>query len=197
MAEAPGLPVADLYHLLMDRGGHFEAAKQDAIRRSQRPSTVFSTPKPPALARAATVPLTAPVDIQEQLEDETYVKIDFDDPDFKFDNDAPVEPPSELGRRRHHNQAQPKKTASKSIAKPVKNIARARDINRGMRATSYDLAFIVPDDEVLEDSDETYSMSDDSGTSDVDMTDDGTDSCIDMEPEYSYNSNILSSLSSG
>ncbi|KAL1596768.1 hypothetical protein SLS59_007800 [Nothophoma quercina] len=68
------------------------------------------------------------------------------------------------------------------------------DINRGMRATSYDREFIVPDEEViLENSDDTYSDSSDNSTSDIDTTDDGTDLAIDMEPEYAYNSDILSS----
>ena len=71
----------------------------------------------------------------------------------------------------------------------------AGDINRGMRETSYDRSFIVSDEEVLvEDSDDTYSESD---GADVDMTDDGTDPTIDMEPGYSYNSDILSSPMSG
>ena len=65
-----------------------------------------------------------------------------------------------------------------------------------MRETSYDRSFIVPDEVVFEfeDSDATYS---ESGQVDVDMTDDGTDLTIDMEPEYSYNSDILSSPCSG
>lgn len=59
-----------------------------------------------------------------------------------------------------------------------------------MRETSYDRSFIVPDEEVLLEDSDTYSESEEV---DIDMTDDGTDLTIDMEPEYSYNSDILSS----
>jgi hypothetical protein len=247
MAVAPGLPVADNYHLLMERRGHLEAAKQDVIRQSQQPPASSRTRKPLESGRAATIPLIAAVDVQEKVKDEPYIKIDFDDADFIWDRDAPVEPPSEPSRRKHPSQARPKKTAKFPTAKPTQStvevvrpsgsaFARYRsgavprspdtpsrssakeptclrtpsratkvpkghaakrskgkgtgDINRGMRETSYDRSFIVPDEEVLEDSDETYSESDEV---DIDMTDDGTDLTIDMEPEYSYNSDVLSS----
>ncbi|KAF3041886.1 hypothetical protein E8E12_004789 [Didymella heteroderae] len=185
MAVAPGLPVADIYHLLMERRVHFEAAKQDVIRQSQRP---FATQRPQPQTRAATFPSTRSDDIQRDVENDTYIKIDFDDPEIIFDKDAPTESLPESSRQRRPSQARPKKSAKKSTVKSSKGRV-AGDINRGMRETSYDRSVIVPDEEVLEDADETYSESD---NADVDMTDDGTDLTIDMEPEFSYNSDILS-----
>ena len=250
MAVAPRLPVADLYHLLVDLKGHLEGAKQEAIRRSQAPFSP-SPPRQSDSGRAATVPI--PNKAQDDVDDDDKIKIEFDHT-FTWDNDAPAAPPPELGRRRHHNKPIPK-TASKPAkpigkssrslmsapassrcftfpetvsakpcppatksfkaqhAKPTKSFDAAGkprkghaikvtkgkaktsgDINRGMRATSYDREFIVPDEEViLENSDDTYSDSSDNSASDIDMTDDETDLAIDMEPEYAYNSDILSS----
>lgn len=250
MVIAPRLPVADLYHLLMEKKGRFEEAKQDVIRQSQRPFATPPTQRPLPPARAATVPTIVPADLHEGDEDGIYMKIDPDDPSFIYDNDAPVEPPAVTGRHRRNNQVRSKKsaknanaTAMKSTTKgarpsdsasarprspsysvpclpstPTKSCVKtptypttptraaksrkghiakiskgksARDINRGMRETSYDRSFIVPDEEVLlVDSDDTYSESDEA---DIDMTDDGTDLTIDIEPEYAYNSDILSS----
>lgn len=250
MAVAPELPVADLYHLLVDLKGHLEGAKQEAIRRSQAPFSP-SPPRQSDSGRAATVPI--PNKAQDDVDDDDKIKIEFDHT-FTWNNDAPATPPPELGRRKHHNKPIPK-TASKP-AKPIGNPSRSLmsapassrcftfseifsakpsppatksskaqhakptksfdavgkprkghaikvtkgkaktsgDINRGMRATSYDREFIVPDEEViLENSDDTYSDSSDNSASDIDMTDDGTDLAIDMEPEYAYNSDILSS----
>lgn len=234
MAVAPGLPLADLYHILVDRKGHFEVAKQEVLRLSQERVTSPPARTPFASGRAATVPLTAAINLEES-KDDTYIKIDFDDPDFMFDNDAPTEPSSESGRQRRYSQTKPKKVAAKVTKKPTKSALNANprssdtrtkspakgptwrktpsrpaksskghvvkssqgkgvgDINRGIRETSYDRSFIVPDDEVPEDSDETYSESDEV---DIDMTDDGTDLTIDMEPEFAYNSDIMSSSSS-
>ena len=235
MAAAPGLPVADLYHLLVDLKGHLEGAKREAIRRSQAPFSP-SPPRQSDSGRAATVPI--PNKAQDDVDDDDKIKIEFDHT-FTWDNDAPAAPPPELGRRRHHNKpipktaskpassqcftfseifsAKPSPPATKSFkaqhAKPTKSFDAAGkprkghaikvtkgkaktsgDINRGMRATSYDREFIVPDEEViLENSDDTYSDSSDNSASDIDMTDDETDLAIDMEPEYAYNSDILSS----
>lgn len=229
VAVAPGLPLADLYHILMDRKGHFKVAKEEVLRLSQERVTSPPAWTPFASGRAATVPLTAAINLEES-KDDTYIKIDFDDPDFMFDDDAPTEPPSEPGRQRRYSQTKPKKVAAKVTKKPAKSALNVNpcssgtrtkspakgptwrktpsppaksskghvvkssqgkgvgDINRGMRETSYDRSFIVPDDEVPEDSDDTYSESDEVG---IDMTDDGIDLTIDMEPEFAYNSDIL------
>ncbi|KAF1361573.1 hypothetical protein EJ07DRAFT_154342 [Lizonia empirigonia] len=97
MAVAPGLPVADLYHLLMERGGQFEATKQEVIRASQAPRARPSQYRPNANGRAAVVPCASPIDDQEE---EKYIKIDLDDPAFMWDNDAPATPPPEPCRRK-------------------------------------------------------------------------------------------------
>jgi hypothetical protein len=249
MVVAPGLPVADLYHLLMERKGRFEEAKQDVIRQSQKSFAKPRTQRPLPPARAATVSTTVPNDMQTEVEDDTYIKIDFDDPGFIYDNDAPVEPLAEAGRHRRNSQVRSKKSVKKSTTKPTKSSTNATrlsgttstrlqspscsvrrppstptksrtktptyhttprraadfikghaaksvtgkgagDINRGMRETSYDRSFIVPDEEVLLEDSDTYSESEEV---DIDMTDDGTDLTIDMGPEYSHNSDILSS----
>ncbi|UPX10080.1 uncharacterized protein EKO05_0000752 [Ascochyta rabiei] len=69
----------------------------------------------------------------------------------------------------------------------------AGDINRGVRETSYDRSFIVFDDVLIEESDVTYSGSDDGTTSDTDMNDDETGLSIDMETQSTFNVDILSS----
>lgn len=233
------MPVADIYHLLMERRGHFEAAKQDVIRWSQQPPTSSHTRRPFESGRATTVPITVATNTQGVVEDEPYIKIDFDNPDFIFDKDAP-ESFSEPSRRKRQSQVRPK-NAKKPTAKPLKRTISAvqtsrtptrlrspsycvprspytptkspartpevgpkprkgqavksskskvvGDINRGLRETSYDRSFIVPDEETLN-SDEHFSESDEA---DIDMTDDGTDLTIDMQPEFAYNSDVLPS----
>ena len=251
MAVAPGLSVADLHHLLVDRKGHFEAAKQSVTRASQVPLAPRPLLNPFILPRAVTAPLSAPTDNQREVESEPYIKIDLDDSVFIWDNDAPATPPPEPNRHKQSKRAKPRKFMLKTTTKPIKSTKKASrasklapaharspmsscpcspsahnapstkathssqtpnsaakphkghavksskgrsigDINRGIRETSYDRSFIIPD-EVLDDSDDTYSESDGESSSDVDMTDDGTDLNIDMEPEYAYNSDILSS----
>lgn len=147
--------------------------------------------------------------------DESKIKIDLDDPILTWDNDTPATSPKLIGQQRRQSRYKPdrttaakSKTSSRTAVagddvdrgKPptshiVKSSKRTGGINRGIRATSYDLEFIVPDDEVTEHLDGKYSESGASTTCDIDMTDDGTDLFIDMEPEYAYNSDILSSPS--
>ncbi|XPS78333.1 hypothetical protein M3J09_010349 [Ascochyta lentis] len=226
MAVAPGLPIADLYHLLSEKGGRLEAAKQELSDRSQIAPTPSSA-NPIALARASTVPLTKPIYIEDDGRDEPYIKIDLDDPAFMWDNDAPTTPPPETSRRKQNSKAKPNltpksfarptakhkrprptdarstKTTGKQTAVPTKKllepgVARrskggdAGDINRGTRETSFDRSFIASDDEIVENSDDTYSDSEDGAASDINMNDDETDLSIDMEPRYAFNANILS-----
>lgn len=213
MAVAPGLPVADLYHLLMDKNGHFEAAMKDVVRASQAPrnASLYSNALSPS--RAAATPLACLQRVSEEPKDDAEIKIDFDDPMFTWDNDAPASPLPEPRRRKDRTQKTPKgirfKSKVSSSIRPTKGTAsnptqhkshivkrsrRTGDINRGIRATSYDLEFIVPDDEVLANSDDTYTdASEHSAVSYIDKTDDGTDLLIDMEPEYAYHSDVLRS----
>lgn len=240
MAVAPGLPVSDLYHILVEKKGHFEVAKQDLIRASQAPCAQYLRAKLNVSSQAA------PIEDDYVDKEEDMIKIDLDDPVFMWDNDAPATPPPEPLRRKQSSKAKTGTTArqKKSGMQPVqsnKSIEQAQrpkavrscppnmsnvqherttkvgtvspspaafsgcyssdgtkakvavGINRGIRATSYDLEFIVPDDRFIEDTDESYSESDGSYSSDIDMDDDGTDLGIDMEPEYAYNSEVLSS----
>lgn len=203
MAIAPGVPVADLYHLLVNKKCLFDAANQEAMRMSENPFT----PKPAKAsiqARAATVP---PTDSVHQEDDSAgpWIKIDFDNPAFRYDHvDAPATPPPDS--RRQKQRKRPKENTRKTTTEPLKGVrgdrkstsCRQSDINRGVRETSYDRDFVVPDDDdgALDNSDDSYSDSDESATSDTDMMDDDADLSIDMEPPYAYNSDILSSPSS-
>lgn len=54
----------------------------------------------------------------------------------------------------------------------------------------------MPDGEIREGSDDTYWDTDDSAANCTNTTDDGTDLLVDVEREYIYNSDILSSPSS-
>jgi hypothetical protein len=125
MVVAPGLPVADIYHPLMERRGRLEEAKQDVIRQNQRMFTTSSMRKPLPGARVATVSATITNEVEEKDEDDTYIKIDFDDPSFLYDNDAPMEPSAEASRQRRNGQVRPKKSARKSAAKPTKSATNA------------------------------------------------------------------------
>ncbi|KAJ4357029.1 hypothetical protein N0V95_002835 [Ascochyta clinopodiicola] len=232
MAVAPGIPVADLYNLLHEKKGSFEAAKRALLNASRLPR---KTPSliPAAPTRATTVPLTRLGASEDDDRDEPYIKMDLDDPAFMWDNDVPATPPPEPRGRKQNSQGRLKELTAKfftkapagawhskhsatfpskkfghQIADSTKNACKgsiankmkgkgAGDINRGMRETSYDRGFIVPDEEMVEESDITYSGSDDDTTSDTDITDDGTDLSIDMEPEYAFNADILSSSGFG
>lgn len=125
MVVAPGLPVADIYHPLMERRGRLEEAKQDVIRQNQRMFTTSSMRKPLPGARVATVSATITNEVEEKDEDDTYIKIDFDDPSFLYDNDAPMEPSAEASRQRRNSQVRPKKSVRKSAAKPTKSATNA------------------------------------------------------------------------
>ncbi|KAF3006068.1 hypothetical protein E8E13_010986 [Curvularia kusanoi] len=212
MAVAPTLPVAELYHLLMENCGRFEMAKGEAVRRSQIP------PNPTPLPRAGAAQLTKPVG-EDDATDETVVKIDYDDEIFLYDMESLDLSP----RKSKPDTSKPKKpkkrppTPSKNLRKTCTTESKGQttkgkacktkdkgyvleevspytgDINRGIRETSEDRAFVVPDDEVLfENSDADYSDSDHSTSSEEDLLGEEEDLAIDIEPEYAYNSDVLS-----
>jgi hypothetical protein len=247
MAVAPGLPVAHLYKLLVERfKGNFKPAKEHVIRQSRAPRTPPPLPSRVATARSGTDPLAKSIHTQGDDGDETMIKIDLDDPAFMWDNDAPTSPLPQTQRKNSQSRHKKAKSMPESTTTYTKGLSsaspRSRDFtsvgttllkgraknasmtiktpgrakktssrhnlvcdehlkaisvegtNRGMRETSHDREFIVPDDEVFEDSDGSYITSDDVSTSDIDMDgDDGIDLSIDMQPEYAYNSEILSS----
>lgn len=184
LAIAPGLPVADLYHLLMEKEGHFEVAKQNVMRMSQTPLTSTSLP-----VREKTMPLADPVVEGEEIK----VKIDFDDEFFIYDAECPETQLPDLRRpkpRSHTKEV--KKGLQKSTLKPRKGVARKKstedsgeytgDINRGIRETSHDREFIASDDEVpLDDSDADYSDSDQSVATVTSSSESDTDMAIDEE----------------
>jgi hypothetical protein len=88
MAVAPAFSVSQLYHLLVDKEGHFETAKEYIMPRSpasQTASYPTTSIKPQAI-------LSQPSDsdpTQDPYDDQVMVKIDWDNSDLLFDNDAP------------------------------------------------------------------------------------------------------------
>lgn len=184
---APGLPVADLYHLLMEKEGRFEAAEEDIVRKSQTPFILTSLP-----VREKTMPPADPV-----LEDEDVkVKIDFDDEFFIYDAECPDTQLPDL--RRPKQRSRPKKAKKglqKAAPKPRKGFATKKstketgeytgDINRGVRETSHDREFIASDDEApLDDSDPDYSDSDRTAATDTSSSECDTEMEVREEPVY-------------
>jgi hypothetical protein len=186
MAIAPGLPIADLYHLLVEMEGCFETAKEHVIRQSQ---TLFSSTSLPV--REKTIPPADPV----PEGDEVTVKIDFDDEFFIYDAECPDTQLPDL--RRPKQRSHPKKVKNglkKPAPKPRKGIATKKhtgeqdeytgDINRGIRETSHDREFIASDDEVpQDDSNADYSDSDQSVATVTSSTESDTDMAVDEESE--------------
>jgi len=185
LAIAPGLPVADLYHLLVEKEGRFEAAKEHVIRQSQTPFSSTSL-----AVREKTIPPADPVPKDEDVK----IKIDFDDDFFIYDDECPDNQLPDL--RQPKQSSHPKKAKkSRDVPKPRKGLATKKtaresgeytgDINRGIRETSHDREFIASDDEVpLDDSDADYSDSDQSVATVTSSSDSDTDMAIDEEPEY-------------
>ena len=223
MAIAPGLPIADLYHILVEKEGRFEVAKQNVIRMSQTPSTSTSLP-----VRAKAVPPAVP----DPEDEDVKVKIDFDDDFFIYDAECPDTQLPVTRPKQGSHPKKAKKSPQKAAPKPRKGLATKKtakesgeytgDINRGIRETSHDREFIASDDETpLDDSDADYFDSDrtvatdmSSSESDTDMAVDEESECassvscesaseidtgdeedleIDMQPEYAYNSDVWAS----
>ncbi|OSS53357.1 hypothetical protein B5807_02675 [Epicoccum nigrum] len=187
MAIAPGLPVADLYHLLVGKEGRFDVAKENVIRVSQ---TLFNSTSLPV--REKTIP---PADSVPEG-DEVKVKIDFDDEFFIYDAECPETYLPDLRRpKQHSHPKRGEKGLQKPALKPRKGLVTKKttnesgeytgDINRGIRETSHDREFIASDDEVpLDDSDADYSDSDQSAATDTSSSESDIDMAIDDEPEY-------------
>jgi hypothetical protein len=117
MAVAPAFSVSQLYHLLVDKEGHFETAKEymmPKIPASQTVSYPTTSIKPQAI-------LSQPSDsnpTQDPYDDQVMIKIDWDNSDLLFDNDAPnfLFPEAKKAKKK-----QAKKTPqSKAVSKPKK-----------------------------------------------------------------------------
>ena len=187
MAIAPGLPVADFYHLLVEKEGRFEVAKQNVVRTSQTPFGSASLP-----VRARAIPSSDPIPKDEDIK----VKIDFDDDFFIYDDECPDNQLPVLRRpMQSSHPKKAKKSPQKAAPKPRKGLATKKtaresgeytgDINRGIRETSDDREFIASDDEIpLDDPDADYSDSDQSVATVVSSSDSDTDMAVDQEPEY-------------
>jgi hypothetical protein len=88
MAVAPAFSVSQLYHLLVDKEGHFETAKQYIMPKSPASQTVSypaTSGQPPAILSQCSN--SNPT--QDPYDDQVMVKIDWDNSDLLFDNDAP------------------------------------------------------------------------------------------------------------
>jgi hypothetical protein len=88
MAVAPAFSVSQLYHRLVDKEGQFETAKEHIMPKSpanQAASYLGTSAKPQAI-------LSQPSDAnptQDSYDDQVMVKIDWDNSDLLFDNNAP------------------------------------------------------------------------------------------------------------
>ncbi|KAG9197436.1 hypothetical protein G6514_001570 [Epicoccum nigrum] len=188
MAIAPGLAVADLYHLLVEKEGRFDVAKENVIRMSQTPFTSTSLP-----VREKTI---QPADSVPEG-DEVKAKVDFDDEFFIYDAEWLVT----------------EKTTNESgeytgdINRGIRETSHDREF-----IASDDEVSLDDSDADYSDSDQSAATDTSSSESDTDMAIDdepeyaesdstemasemGTDEDenleIDMQPEYAYNSDIL------
>jgi hypothetical protein len=110
MAVAPGLPVRDLYHLIIDSKGQFEHARAQAIRMSEAPVEDFHS-----VRRTPSQPVEPDVD-----GDEITVKIDPFDPAYEFDSDSP--PPEETLPKPKKRPKQKPTSKQKHSSKQIKPI---------------------------------------------------------------------------
>jgi hypothetical protein len=87
MAVAPAFSVSELYHLLIEKRGRFESAKEDIMPKSPstqtKPLLITSEVSQPSISQLSVLGET-----QNLEDDEAMVKIDWDDPDLLFDNEA-------------------------------------------------------------------------------------------------------------
>jgi len=190
MAVAPGLPVRDLYYLLLDLKGDLPAARKQAIRLSRAPSLCapVKSERTPAAVRPRNV-----VNISEDTDDdEIMVKIDPNASFLEYDTDTP---PPESTRQKKPTAGRSRPTKSNSSRKR-KDGAPPRRRKEGENSISRE--FIVPDDEVEYETDK--SSSEDSSEhdvrhddSDLDMLEpeDLEDLRIDMRRKYAINATIL------
>jgi hypothetical protein len=88
MAVGPAFSVSQLYHLLIEKEGRFETAKEHITPKSPANLTtsyLATAVKPQAiLSQSSDSNLT-----QDPYDDQVMVKIDWDNSDLLFDNDAP------------------------------------------------------------------------------------------------------------
>jgi hypothetical protein len=116
MAVAPAFSVSQLYHLLVDKEGHFETAKQYIMPKSPACQAVPH----PATSVGPQAILSQPSysnPTQDPYDDQVMVKIDWDDSDLLFDNDAPSFFPEPKKAKKKPAKKTPQ---SKAISKPKK-----------------------------------------------------------------------------
>lgn len=90
MAIAPGLPVKDLYDLLIEMKGRYEEAKDQVFHCVSQAPPLPVRPQNPPLAPKSTG------EMQYIDEKEVIATVDFDNPDIYWDTDVPASPPPPL-----------------------------------------------------------------------------------------------------
>ncbi|KAF2024226.1 hypothetical protein EK21DRAFT_79138 [Setomelanomma holmii] len=201
MAVAPALPVQDLYNLLNDMGGDLAIARLQAAHVSSNQSNAPNI-KAEATSTAQTPQVDFRAAYELHDDDELMVKIDTYDAFLEWDSDTPPPPvPLEKQSRAqkarpvssHSTQASRKRTtcASKNLAKKRNpttskasstsrkkatiSVRRHDGVERAgrLRLSLLDQQFVVPDDVVSLDSDDTSSGDSESsigvGDSDIEM----------------------------
>lgn len=185
MAVAPGLPVRDLYHLLIEKKGHFEETLKHVVARASYTPT---SPTPSALPHVSQTQQASTAKIlldessaQESDEEEIMVKLDLDDPAFIYDNDAPETPPPQIRRRpqtkqrskgkSHKNRANQSKILKANASFPIKAYTHpykrkgtayisikknSHNTDTRLRETSSDREFIIADDVTFTNSSDSY-----------------------------------------
>jgi hypothetical protein len=153
MAVAPALPIRDLYHLIIDSEGRLSKAKKRAIRMSEAPDT-RRMPKQLLTLQSQTL-------IINPGTEDIMVKIDPNDPTFKWDEDEPAPEPTPMTKARRRksvskskdtsschsaNVSKRKKPATQKRSSRAKKRAKTSLSKRASaRETSSDREFVVAD----------------------------------------------------
>jgi outer membrane biosynthesis protein TonB len=88
MAVAPAFSVSQLYHPLVDKEGHFETAKEYIMPKS--PANLNASYLATSVKRQVVLSQSSNSNpTQDPYDDQVMVKIDWDNSDLLFDNDAP------------------------------------------------------------------------------------------------------------
>jgi hypothetical protein len=174
---SPELPIHDIYGLLVDHENHPELARKYAIRASQAPQARTFVKNEQSLRGAR--PCKVINFSQNSDDNEIMVKIDPNESFLEWDNDAPP-PLDQSNTQSRQNQSSSTKSRSdhsesarrvlftdaaktstaKETLKSCTSVAamkanRSYDLGRQARGNSINRDFIVPDDLISHDGDDT------------------------------------------
>ena len=176
---APHLSVRDLYEALIISRGDFEAVRDRVHLHAHRSARKGNLHSP-----------NQSQDNAKTEDEDVKIKIDFDDPAFIFDNDAPTNNPVDPRYHRYQSPEKPKKsktTQSANTSKKRTAAGRQKQVR-----PSIVREFLVPDDATVTDWSASYLTSDNSDTTDSASSgsrvssgnDNGEDLNIDMEKPF-------------